>query len=81
MHSIEGISHNPPQAAPLMDCARTFRFAFIALCTGLAAASAANIDVFQPPYSADPTGATDTSAAFNAAIIAAGGGNIRGLPS
>ena len=30
------------------------------------------IDVTQAPYAADPTGASDSSAAFNAAIAAAG---------
>lgn len=31
------------------------------------------IDVTSAPYSADPTGAADSSSAFNAAIVAAGG--------
>ena len=31
------------------------------------------IDVTSAAYSADPTGATDSSSAFNAAIVAAGG--------
>lgn len=34
------------------------------------------IDVTQAPYAADPTGTSDSSSAFNAAIIAAGAAGI-----
>jgi len=34
-------------------------------------ACASGIDVTQAPYAADPTGTSDSSAAFNAAIVAA----------
>ena len=34
------------------------------------------IDVTSAPYAADPTGASDSSSAFNAAIVAAGGAGM-----
>lgn len=37
------------------------------------------INVCAPPYSADPTGATDSTAAINAALAAAGGGAAFGV--
>lgn len=37
---------------------------------------ASGIDVTSAPYGADPTGAADSSSAFNAAIVAAGGAGM-----
>lgn len=39
-------------------------------------ACSSGIDVTGAPYKADPTGASDSSSAFNAAIVAAAGGGM-----
>ena len=59
-----------------MGLAQRGCFALITLCVGLTRAADPCTDVTKPIYSADPTGATDSSAAFNAAIVAAGSGDI-----
>lgn len=50
-------------------------FAAISSAEGSTGCSS-GIDVTKAPYRADPTGATDSSSAFNAAIVAAGGGGM-----
>ncbi len=43
-------------------------------------ACASGIDVTQAPYAADPTGTSDSSAAFNAAIVAAAASGMAKKP-